>query len=106
MKLPKFWRHGDLLVMQVDAIPEGLTKKKDTVLLEGEASNHFHRLHGGVVFAETPTKDNNYNLGYFELKESTNLTHEEHDTIVLSPGKYKFFAQREYDEQEERRVID
>ena len=106
MKNIKLKRHGDLMIMSVDSIPKNLPIKPDTILLEGEASNHFHRLDGGVVYSITPTIENNFNLGYFELKEEAKLSHEEHDTIVLAPGKYKFFAQREYDEIEDRRVID
>ena len=101
-----FYRHGDLLITQVDSIPSGLPKKKDTVLLEGEASGHFHRLHGGLVLEEKPTQENNYLLGYFELEKDTELTHEEHGTITLTPGKYRFFGQREYDPVQEHRVID
>jgi hypothetical protein len=99
-------RHGDLLIIQVDSIPDGLPKKENTILLEGESTNHFHRLRGGTVYAERPTRDNNYLLGFFELEKDTELTHEEHKTIVLNPGKYKFLSQREWDELEERRVID
>ena len=101
-----YLRHGDVLVEKVESIPEGLSKKKDTVLLEGEASGHYHRLHGGTVFAEKPTQENNYNLGYFNLEEATELTHEEHGTIVFTPGKYKFYSQREYDPIQEHRVVD
>lgn len=104
--MKNFYRHGDVLIERVDTVPDGLQKKKDTILLEGEASGHFHRLHGGVVFAEKPTQENNYNLGYFNLEADTELTHEEHGTIVLSPGKYKFYSQREYDPVQEHRVID
>ena len=101
-----YFRHGDLLLYPVDSIPEGLPVKKDTVLLEGEVTNHFHRLNGGTVFAEKPTQENTYLLGYFELEKDTNLTHEEHGTIVLTPGKYKFLAQREYDSVAEHQVRD
>lgn len=106
MKMQKFFRHGDVLVQTVSTIPASLPIKDDLILLWGEVSSHAHELKGGTVFAVNPTRDNNYNLGYFELTEDTELVHPEHDTIVLSPGKYKFFAQREYDEQEERQVID
>lgn len=100
------YRHGDLMVMPVDSIPPGLTKKTNTELLEGEVSGHIHRLHGGTVYAEVPTEANKFLLGYFELETETPLTHEEHKTIMLPPGKYKFLSQREYDPQENRRVVD
>lgn len=39
-------------------------------------------------------------------KKKTKITHEEHDTIILTPGKYETFVQREYDPIQERRVLD
>lgn len=103
----KAYRHGDLIIIPVDTIPKNLPKKTDTVLLEGEATGHFHRLNGGTVYTESPTIENHFSLGYFEVEKDTNLIHEEHSTIVLKPGKYHFYSQREYDPQEsERRVID
>lgn len=103
--MTQFIRQGDLLIKSVESIPE-LKKKKDTVLLEGGASNHFHRLQGGTVYEESPTKENNWSIGYFELTEDTDLTHEEHETIRIKKGKYRFFHQREYDPQGDRKVID
>jgi hypothetical protein len=102
----KIIRHGDLLLLQINEIPENLPKKDNTVLLEGEASNHFHRLGGGTVYEVEPTLENNFTLGYFEIQVETPLTHEEHETIILNPGKYKFMSQREYDPQANRRVLD
>jgi len=102
----KYIRHGDLLIEKIDSIPEGLPLKGNSILLEGEITNHFHKLKKGKVFTIEPTRNNNYNLGYFELDSITPLTHEEHKTIELQPGKYKFYQQREWDELEERRVQD
>lgn len=103
-----FWavRHGDLYVTKVDSIPKDLPKKINTELLEGEVSGHVHRLSGGIVYQEQPTLANNFLLGYFEIETETPLSHEEHETIMLPPGKYKFMQQREYDPQENRAVID
>lgn len=100
------YRHGDLMVVPVQSIPKGLFLKKNTELLEGEVTGHVHRLHAGKVWSIEPTEENNFLLGYFELAETTPLTHEEHETIELPPGKYKFMAQREYDPQEIHQVAD
>lgn len=102
----KAYRHGDLFIAPVDSIPEGLPKKNNTELLEGEISGHVHRLGGGTVYMEQPTQVNNFLLGYFEIPVETPLSHEEHKTILLPPGKYKFMAQREYDVLGDRQVID
>jgi hypothetical protein len=93
-------------IIKVNSIPKGLTKKDSNILLSGEATGHHHRLGGGTIFAEEPTKDNGYSCGYFNIQTETPLTHEEHKKIMLKPGKYRFYQQREWDEQEERRVVD
>lgn len=102
-------RHGDCLLMRVDEIPTtGLTKKNNTILLEGETTGHMHRLNGGNVMLcdEEPSTANNYRMWYFELDKETELSHEEHNTITLTPWKYTWFAQREYEALDERRVLD
>ena len=102
----KAYRHGDLMIIPVDSIPEGLPKKNNTELLEGETSGHVHRLSGGTVYTTEPTINNNFLLGYFTIEKPTPLSHEEHETITLPACNYKFIQQREYDPQENRRVID
>jgi hypothetical protein len=103
-----FKRHGDLLIEKVDSIPKGLQKKENNIILEGEASNHFHRTSTGTLLLpnEAPAVDNNWTLAFLEVETPAEITHEEHKTIILEPGKYKFYRQREWDEQEERAVID
>lgn len=104
-KLP-FYRHGDLLIVPIAKVkPEG-KRKSDTILLEGEASGHHHKLSGGVVYAEQPTTENGFLLGSFKLDKDEVLTHEEHKTIELPAGMYKFYSQREYNELDDLRVID
>lgn len=103
------YRHGDILIVATDQIPEGLKIKQDNVLLEGETTGHMHRLNEKAKVWNTlvaPSRDNDYLIGYFQTEEGALLTHQEHQTIELPKGTYKFYAQREYDEQEERQVID
>lgn len=106
--MQKIYRHGDLLVVATDSVPQGLKRKESTVLLEGETTGHMHQLDRAVVFLnnEAPSRSNDYLIGYFKTKEGALLTHQEHETIEIPAGTYKFYAQREYDEQEERQVID
>jgi len=102
------YRHGDLLLVEVETIPEKLKEKKDGVLLEGEATGHYHRISGAIVkpIPKEPTSENDYLLGYLKVDKQAEITHEEHKTIVLPAGNYKYLAQREYDPQEEHIVID
>lgn len=41
-----------------------------------------------------------------EVKEPTNLTHEEHSTILIEPGIYKVVQQREYTPEAIRDIKD
>ena len=106
--MSKIYRHGDLLIIATDSIPKGLKQKENTVLLEGETTGHMHALDKAKVFLNSvaPSRDTDYLIGYFETEEGAALTHQEHETIALPPGAYKFYHQREFDEQEERAVID
>jgi len=102
----QIYRHGDVFIEKIEALPKKLKKKGNNVLLVGEVTGHNHRLQGGVIYEEQPTKENLWLAGYFQIEAPTEVTHEEHKTIILNPGIYKFHHQREYDEQEERVVID
>jgi len=94
-------RHGDVKIEQVETIPKS-KKINKIVLAEGEVTGHFHVLQGELAFAE---QDNDK---YFEvLSESAKLSHEEHDTLQIPKGKYKYLIQREVDLAGEiRQVMD
>ena len=42
-------RQGDLLIVKVSKIPDGVVKKTSLVLAEGEATGHMHKLDCGEV---------------------------------------------------------
>ena len=105
----KIFRHGDLVLIETKKKKQNLVKSKSNIILEGEASNHYHRISNGATILKSkvePTKENNYFLGMLEVESPSKLTHEEHGTIEIPPAFYDAFVQREYDPQEERRVID
>ena len=94
-------RQGDLLIVKVESIPEGVKPKKDRVLAEGEATGHMHELDSGDV----------YELGdtlYFRVPEESTATlkHQEHKEIAFGPGEYQVIRQREYEPRGWRRVAD
>lgn len=102
------YRHWDVIITKVDALPEWLQKKETLVLVEWDTW-HKHKLNTGEFWsnAEWPTIQNKYQIGYVVVPEEwAKLTHEEHDTIELKQGLYLIGIQREYDPIEERRVID
>jgi hypothetical protein len=87
------YRHGDLLIESIKKIPESAKKRNSNIILEGEATNHFHRLHGGVILEKDDTV-------YLRVVEDGKVTHEEHKTITLPAGDYQVIRQREYDPYE------
>lgn len=99
----KMWRQGDVLIVEMDKLPENKMLKRipDGVLLYGEATGHAHRVVGAGVF------DNNRGeriimapMGPFKV------VHEEHDTIEIPEGYYRIVRQREFDEKQIRYVSD
>ena len=101
----KHYRQGDVVLVEVDSLPAGAAKESDgneVVLAWGEVTGHSHRLQapeGVAYFALSGTN-------YFEIKHPSQLVHEEHDAIALSPGFYKVVRQREYTPERIVRVID
>lgn len=97
------FRHGDLLIESVNAIPEAAVLKEDNIIAYGTATGHSHALaDGGVVLAQ----DNDI---YLDIPGSGGaVTHEEHNTIALPGGKYRVIRQVEYNpyERATRMVMD
>lgn len=107
----KFYRHWDLLIEKIDTemTDDWLSIQSDNILLEWEATNHFHRLLWEWIKTyrkKTIELWDSFYAGWFNLMNGWKLVHEEHETITLEPWTYKFYVQREYDPVEERRVID
>jgi hypothetical protein len=95
----KMYRQGDVLLVEVDAPPNGL-KEKDNVLARGEATGHSHRIEGAKVYV---TKDG---MQVVQVERAARLVHEEHGEIAVGPGLYKVVVQREYTPQRARQVRD
>lgn len=101
-------RQGDILLVPVAKLPDGLTEvpreSGKIILAEGEATGHLHAIEAPE--ATFLAKD----LGspedrYLVIEEAEAITaeaagveliHPEHDTVVLEPGAYEVRRQREY----------
>ena len=99
----KVFRHGDLLIAPVAAIPLGGRVKEDMVLARGEATGHTHRLE-----AREPVQLWEFsNEMYFRLGAGGGeLVHDEHKAIQLHPGAYRVWKQRQYEPQGNRAIED
>ena len=108
----KVYRHWDLLIVPVKSKRKDDTEKSTTnCILEWEATNHHHRADKNATVSIAvlePSEATDYYRGFINVptKKETKITHEEHETIILSPGNYETFVQREYDVMENTRVRD
>lgn len=117
----KHYRHGDILLIKIDELPENIKfkTKRSKIILEGEVTGHAHRLKGNAKILEVAERIANdphgvwdgqrlvantirveaksQVIGYAVVKGPTGLIHEEHDTITLPVGTYEIRRQREYD---------
>lgn len=86
------YRHGDVIIKKVDAIPDGAKVLDRKWLALGEATGHSHKIDVGELFE---TRDGKL---YLRVSKKTNVSHEEHKTIALPPGCYFVGIARQYDE--------
>lgn len=103
-KNKRHYRQGDVLLVPVASIPKGLKQTKKVTLALGERTGHHHTIYAGAVgFAD----DENGLASYIEVGgDGAELTHQEHDTIPLPPGKYENVSQFEYTPEAIQRVAD
>ncbi|MCY0870621.1 MAG: hypothetical protein OWT27_08545 [Firmicutes bacterium] len=85
------YRHGDVLIEQVEQLPKNAKPSKEQVLAYGEVTGHAHRMQGDFEMYA----DEQGNL-YFRTEMGAFVTHEEHARIDFVPGVYKVTRQREY----------
>ena len=66
---------------------------RELVLAEGEATGHFHAIleqKGAELYEEN-------GILYLHVEEDTELTHQEHKTVMIPPGDYRVGRVYEYD---------
>ncbi len=93
-------RHGDVLLKKDNTEINGPIVAQ-CILHQGQ--NHHHRLSG-----EFRIQSNENGNKYLEVIKPTELSHDEHRTLLLPIGVYLVEIQREYDHwlEESRMVID
>jgi hypothetical protein len=92
-------RQGDILLVPVKKLPDGLAEvpREDgkIVLAEGEATGHLHMIEAPeAAFLAKDLAD--LEGRFLAIEEEVALTHPEHDTVTLEPGNYEVRRQREY----------
>ena len=107
--VPLSFRQGDVLLIEVDEIPEAATAEPRSgriVLAEGEATGHAHAIHERDARTFT-YRDQRYLL----TRSKAQLVHEEHGPIEVPSGTWRVVIQREYEPSPStgaqwRRVVD
>jgi hypothetical protein len=108
----EMYRQGDVLLVRVDAMPKNVkdeTPDDRIVLAYGEVTGHAHALYEPKTKEKPEGKAKIWDAGaerFLQVLENTQLKHEEHSPIDLSPGVYRVVRQREYDPAQDRWVAD
>ncbi len=93
------YRQGDVLIVPVESIPEKLDaidrENGRVVLAHGEVTGHAHAIkaEGAALF-----RDPKLMAVFMRVSGDAPvaLEHDDHDTIMIPPGKYRVVRQREY----------
>lgn len=102
------YRQGDVGFTRVEALPENAKPKRRQrgriVLAEGEVTGHAHAITDTAV---TWHGVDGSPLQWVVVPDApAEVTHEEHNTVVLPPGVYVVDIQRQYQRGEITRVLD
>ncbi len=84
------YRQGDVLLIEVPALPPRTKVVKSGVVLRGESTGHAHRILGGSVLVGADPS-----AMFVVAEEGTRLVHDEHAPIRLPAGNYQVIRQRE-----------
>jgi|SRR6185437_11986167 glycyl-tRNA synthetase alpha subunit len=102
------YRQGDVMIVPVGEIPDGLKKvpldKGCVILAYGEVTGHAHAVIGDVEFLAADMED--LEQRFLRVEAEAQVVHEEHGTITLPAGDYAIMRQREYAPEEIRTVAD
>lgn len=94
------YRQGDVFIESMPTIPHEAIRQPDLVLAEGDATGHRHRIEDGGTAVLLALGDRTF---LEVVSDEATLVHDEHDTIVLPRGTYRYWRQREYDPRRARR---
>jgi hypothetical protein len=102
-KIMNIIRQGDVYLALVTDDIEVKETMNHVVLAEGEVTGHSHRVENPDIANLFVGKDGRT---YLRVVAKTSLVHEEHGTLMLDPGLYRYWIQVEYTPQGLRQVMD
>lgn len=109
--MPPIYRQGDVLIVPVATIPDGASivarENGRVVLAHGEVTGHHHSILAPDVTLVSSEEAEQLRMWLtVTAPEPVELTHQEHDTILIPPGLYEVRRQREYAPEGLRNVSD
>ena len=96
-------RQGDVLLVRVRRLPKSAKPQPvngPIVLAHGEVTGHAHTVIGAQVSLDEG------GVMFLTVEELTEVRHQEHAPLTLTPGTYKVIRQREYAPEALRNVAD
>lgn len=108
-KSPHIIRQGDVLLIEVDAIPndaKDVTPEGDVILAFGEVTGHAHRIVQTKAAPKVRLWDAAGERFLQRIEANPPLTHEEHTVALLERPIYRQIYQVEERGEEARRVAD
>lgn len=103
--MAKVYMHGDVVIKEIEKIPEGATKKADTIILEGEQTGHAHTI--GESDIDKCDLYEHEEVLYLKVAEPIEIRHQQHKgtftdlatgtEIKLPIGNYVIGRPFEYD---------
>lgn len=90
------YRHGDVDIIGVEKLPEGLKEVNTLTLAFGEATGHHHSFAVADRKNLTIYEDAQGNKWITVAKNSA-LTHQEHKTLTIKKGFYQVKIEQEFD---------
>ena len=97
------YRHGDVLIAPIAALPAGAAPHAGVVLAHGEHTGHTHRIREA---ASASMYVYGKELYLVVSAGGATVVHEEHRPIELPVGVYRVWQQREYTPTAIRTVVD
>lgn len=91
----KNYRHGEIALIGIDKLPDGLELSKSKVIMVG-SHNNSHIIDKGEIYLK---KEGDFNFGYLVAK-GTSILHPEHSPKVgdakIKDGFYQLVKQNEF----------
>lgn len=106
----KVFRHGDLALISVESLPNGVKASESRTLMRGSHGNNHDIAKGGTFY---PKEEGQFVLGYLKASAGCCLLHPDHGegegavrTASIPKGVYELRRQFEHRHEEMRQVID